>query len=157
MELEHPFIPDRHIKIIADDILVDMNYGTGAVKITPAHDHNDYACGKRNGLPLVNVFDEDGKINQNGGKYLGLPRFDCRVKIYEDLQALGLIKGKRPNEMRLGVCSKSNDIIEPYMKPQWYVDCKDLAKRSCDAVRSKELLIVPKEYERTWFDWLEKI
>lgn len=79
MELEHPFIPDRHMKIIADPILVDMNYGTGAVKITPAHDHNDYACGKRNGLSNINVFDEDGRINANGGKYAGIMRFDCRI------------------------------------------------------------------------------
>ena len=78
-ELEHPFIADRHMKIIADAVLVDMNYGTGAVKITPAHDHNDYACGKRNGLGQINVFDEDGKINHNGGKYQGLMRFDARV------------------------------------------------------------------------------
>ena len=70
---------------------------------------------------------------------------------------MGIIKRKRPNEMRLGICSKSNDIIEPYLKPQWYVDCKDLAKRSCDAVRNKELLIVPDQYEKVWFDWLEKI
>lgn len=78
MELEHPFIPERSMKIIGDPVLVDMNYGTGAVKITPAHDHNDYACGKRNGLQMINVFDEDGKINHNGGKYQGLMRFDCR-------------------------------------------------------------------------------
>jgi valyl-tRNA synthetase len=69
MELEHPFISDRHMKIIGDAELVDMTFGTGAVKITPAHDHNDYNCGKRHGLPMVNVFDEDGRINHNGGKF----------------------------------------------------------------------------------------
>jgi valyl-tRNA synthetase len=105
------------MKIIADPVLVDMNYGTGAVKITPAHDHNDYACGKRHGLAQINVFDEDGKINHNGGKYAGMMRFDCRVTIFKDLEALGLLKGKKPNPMRLGLCSKSNDIIEPYLKP----------------------------------------
>jgi valyl-tRNA synthetase len=156
-ELEHPFIADRVMKIIADPVLVDMSYGTGAVKITPAHDHNDYACGKRHGLAQINVFDEDGKINHNGGKYAGMMRFDCRVTIFKDLEALGLLKGKKPNPMRLGLCSKSNDIIEPYLKPQWYADCKELAKRSCDAVRNKELVILPVEHERTWFDWLEKI
>jgi len=145
------------MKIIGDPVLVDMNYGTGAVKITPAHDHNDYACGKRHGLAQINVFDEDGKINHNGGKYAGMMRFDCRVTIFKDLEALGLLKGKKPNPMRLGLCSKSNDIIEPYLKPQWYADCKELAKRSCDAVRNKELVILPVEHERTWFDWLEKI
>jgi valyl-tRNA synthetase len=77
-ELEHPFIADRQMKIIADPVLVDMAYGTGAVKITPAHDHNDYACGKRHQLQQINVFDEDGRINSNGGKYAGMMRFDCR-------------------------------------------------------------------------------
>jgi len=77
--------------------------------------------------------------------------------MFLDMTEMGIIKGKRPNEMRLGICSKSNDIIEPYLKPQWYVDCKDLARRSCDAVRNKELLIVPDQYEKVWFDWLEKI
>lgn len=105
------------MKIIADPVLVDMNYGTGAVKITPAHDHNDYACGKRNGLPSINIFDEDGRINHNGGKYAGMMRFDCRNQMFKDMTEMGLIKGKRPNEMRLGICSKSNDIIEPYLKP----------------------------------------
>ena len=71
MELIHPFIPDRHMKIIADPVLVDMAYGTGAVKITPAHDPNDYACGKRHGLAQINIMDEDGRINHNGGNYAG--------------------------------------------------------------------------------------
>lgn len=84
-------------------------------------------------------------------------RFDCRNQIFKDMTEMGLIRGKKPNDMRLGVCSKSGDIIEPFLKPQWYVDCKDMAKRSCDAVRNKELLIVPESYEKVWFDWLEKI
>lgn len=104
---------------------------------------------------MVNVFDEDGKINENGGKYKGMMRFDCRVQIEKDLEAMHLIRGKEKNEMRLGICSKTNDIIEPFLKPQWYVDCKDLAKRSCDAVRSKDLVIIPDQHEKTWFDWLE--
>jgi valyl-tRNA synthetase len=79
MELIHPFIPDRSMKIIGDPVLVDMAYGTGAVKITPAHDPNDYACGKRHSLAQVNVLDEDGRINANGGPYAGLMRYDCRV------------------------------------------------------------------------------
>jgi valyl-tRNA synthetase len=78
-ELEHPFIKDRKMVIVADSILVNMEFGTGAVKITPAHDHNDYACGNRHGLQQINVFDEEGKINHNGGPYQGMMRFDCRV------------------------------------------------------------------------------
>jgi valyl-tRNA synthetase len=104
--------------VIADDILVNMEFGTGAVKITPAHDPNDYACGKRHNLEQINIFDENGKINYNGGKeFEGLPRFDARVEVYKALEKLGHIKGKSPNPMRLGLCSKSNDIIEPYLKP----------------------------------------
>jgi valyl-tRNA synthetase len=77
-KIKHPFIPNRNMTVIADDILVDMNFGTGAVKITPAHDHNDFECGKRHNLPMFNIFTEDGKINENGGPYKGMMRFDCR-------------------------------------------------------------------------------
>jgi valyl-tRNA synthetase len=144
--------------IITDDILVDMSFGTGAVKITPAHDHNDNVCGRRNGLEMINVFDESGRINHIGGsKFSGMMRFEARNAIYAELNSLGLIIGKKPNPMRLGRCSKSNDIIEPLLKPQWYVNCKDMAKRSVDAVRNKELIILPEAHEKTWFDWLENI
>jgi valyl-tRNA synthetase len=157
-ELEHPFIKDRKIVVITDETLVNMEFGTGAVKITPAHDPNDFQCGKRHGLEQINVFDEDGKINANGGpEFEGLPRFDARVKVYQSLEKLGLIKGKTPNPMRLGLCSKSNDIIEPYLKPQWYVDCKDMAARSVAAVRNGDLKIVPDSHEKTWYQWLENI
>jgi valyl-tRNA synthetase len=117
MELEHPFIKDRHMKIIADAELVNMAFGTGAVKITPAHDPNDYNCGKRHNLPMISILDEDGRINCNGGQFEGVMRFDCRNDIYKELEKLGLMRGKKPNEMRLGVCSKSHDIIEPFLKP----------------------------------------
>jgi len=157
-ELEHPFCPDRKIVVITDDVLVDMNYGTGAVKITPAHDPNDNLCGKRHNLEFINMLDETGQINHVGGeKFAGMMRFDARVAIYEELKKLGLIGEKYPNPMRLGRCSKSNDIIEPLLKPQWYVNCKGMAKRSVDAVRNKELIITPESHEKTWFDWLENI
>lgn len=156
-ELEHPFVPDRKVVIIHDDTLVNMDFGTGAVKITPAHDPNDYNAGKRHNLEFISVFDEDGKINEIGGEFAGMMRFDARNAVYEALDKKGLIMGKKPNPMRLGKCSKSGDIIEPMLKPQWYVDCKDMAKRSVDAVRNKELIIQPESHERTWFEWLENI
>ena len=157
-ELEHPFCPDRKIVVITDDVLVDMNYGTGAVKITPAHDPNDNLCGKRHNLEFINMLNENGQINNVGGnKFAGMMRFDARVAIYNELKELGLIGEKTPNPMRLGRCSKSNDIIEPLLKPQWYVDCKDMAKRSVDAVRNKELIITPESHEQTWFNWLDNI
>lgn len=157
-ELEHPFCPERKMVVIADPILVDMNYGTGAVKITPAHDHNDNACGRRHGLEMINMLDENGRVNHVGGElFARLMRFEARNKIFVELGKLGLLGEKRPNPMRIGRCSKSNDIIEPLLKPQWYVNCKNMAARSCDAVRNKELLIIPNSHEKTWFDWLENI
>ena len=117
-ELEHPFCPNRKIVVITDPILVDMNFGTGAVKITPAHDPNDYQCGKRNKLEFINILEENGQINHVGGSlFSGLMRYDARNAVYTELDKLGLIVGKKPNPMRLGRCSKSNDIIEPLMKP----------------------------------------
>jgi len=84
-------------------------------------------------------------------------RFDARVEVYKALEKIGRIHGKTPNPMRLGICSRSGDIIEPYLKPQWYVNCKDMAARAVDAVKTKELLIVPESHEKTWFHWLENI
>ena len=157
-ELEHPFCPDRKMKVIADPVLVDMAFGTGAVKITPAHDPNDYLCGKRHSLEFINVLTEGGAINAVGGKlFSGMMRFDARDAVRAELEKLGLLVGKKPNAMRLGRCAKTKDIIEPFLKPQWYVDCKEMAARACDAVRTKELTILPPSEEKTWFRWLENI
>lgn len=134
-----------------------MNFGTGAVKVTPAHDPNDYQCGKRNNLEFVSIFSEEGKINSIGGKFEGMMRFDCRIEIEKELDKMGLIRGKKDNDMRLGICSKTNDIIEPFLKPQWYIDCKDMANRSCEALRKGDLIIMPESHHKTWYDWLEKI
>ena len=156
-ELEHPFYPDRKVVVVADDVLVNMDFGTGAVKVTPAHDKNDYACGKRHNLPMINVFEENGKVASNGGQFAGLMRFDARDAVYQALDSKGLIIGKKPNPMSIGRCSKSNDIIEPLLKPQWYVDCKGMAARAVDAVRSGELKVVPEEHHATWYRFLENI
>ena len=101
-ELIHPFIKDRKMIIIADDILVDMNFGTGAVKVTPAHDPNDFECGKRNNLPQISILDDAGNINENGGEYNGMPRFLVRELIINKLTTLGLYKGKKDNAMSVG-------------------------------------------------------
>ena len=103
--------------VIADEKLVDMTFGTGAVKITPAHDNNDFNCGKRHGLPMINILNENGKIHLPGSKYHGMPRYECREAIEKDLIDLGLFKDKNPNPMVLGICSKTGDIIEPFLKP----------------------------------------
>lgn len=156
-ELEHPFIPDRHMIIVADPILVDMNFGTGAVKITPAHDHNDYACGLRNNLPQINIFNDNGSINENGGPYAGMMRFDARLKMEEDMKQLGIFKGKNKNPMKIGKCSKTGDLIEPLLKPQWYVRCKGMADMSIEAVKKGDLKIIPENFVQTWDQWLGNI
>eukprot|EP01038_Epipyxis_sp_PR26KG_P012499 gene12499-16767_t len=154
--LIHPFV-NRRIPIICDSTLVDMSFGTGAVKVTPAHDPNDYTCGKRNNLEFIIVLTEDGRIAPNGGKFAGMMRYDARIAMEEELKTLGLFKGKAVNKMRLGKCSRSGDIIEPMLTPQWYVNCTSMAQRSIDAVRNGELKIVPDMHEATWYRWLENI
>jgi valyl-tRNA synthetase len=154
--LVHPFV-DRKIPIVTDGTLVDMNFGTGAVKVTPAHDPNDYNCGKRNNLDFIVIFTLDGKIAENGGKFAGMLRYDARVAMEAALKELGLFRGKEENAMRLGLCSRSGDIIEPMLTPQWYVNCSSMAKRAVDAVRNGEMKIVPDMHEQTWYMWLENI
>ncbi len=154
--LVHPFV-DRKIPIITDGELVDMNFGTGAVKVTPAHDPNDYSCGKRNNLEFIIVLSEDGKIAANGGKFAGLMRYDARITMEKELESLGLLRGKQENPMRLGLCSRTGDIIEPMLTPQWYVNCASMAQRSVEAVRNGELKIFPVMHESTWYMWLENI
>jgi valyl-tRNA synthetase len=154
--LVHPFVA-RKIPLITDAVLVDMSFGTGAVKVTPAHDPNDYSCGKRNGLEFISMLTENGKINSNGGKFEGMMRYDARIKIEEELTALGLFRGKAPNKMRLGICSRSGDIIEPMITPQWYVNCNSMAASALAAVENKELTILPSAHEATWKYWLENI
>ena len=154
--LVHPFV-SRKIPLITDAVLVDMSFGTGAVKVTPAHDPNDYSCGKRNGLEFISMLTENGKINSNGGKFEGIMRYDARIQIEEELTALGLFRGKAPNKMRLGLCSRSGDIIEPMITPQWYVNCNSMAASALAAVENKELTILPSAHEATWKYWLENI
>ena len=153
----HPF-NGRRIPIICDAELVDMEFGTGCVKITPAHDPNDFNTGKRHDLEFINVFTEEGLVNEQGGEqFQGMKRFECRVAITEALDKLGLYRGKANNPMRLGLCSRSKDVIEPMLKPQWWVNCQDMAKEACDAARDKRLEILPTFMEPTWFRWLENI
>ena len=157
-ELVHPFLPDRKIVVIADDVLVDMAFGTGAVKITPAHDPNDFLCGQRHNLPRINILDDAGFINANGGdKYAGKHRFEVRELIIEDLKAVGLYRKKENNPMAVGICSRSKDIVEPIIRPQWWVDCKEMADRAIKAAKEKDLVLLPGYAEQTWYRWLENI
>ena len=156
--LVHPFHPDRKIAVITDPILVDMEKGTGAVKVTPAHDPNDFACGQRNNLEQINIFTSHGAMNENSAEFAGMMRFDARKKVIARLDELDLYRGKTPNPgMRLGLCSRSKDVVEPLLKPQWWVDCKEMASRAVNAVRSGELEIIPSSQETIWYHWLENI
>lgn len=155
--LIHPFIPDRMLKIVIDDTLVDPNFGTGCVKITPAHDQNDFDCGQRHLLPVINIFNDDGTINENGGKFQGMGRFEVRTKIIEALTSLNLYKGKTPNKMTISFCSRSKDIVEPLVRAQWWVNCQEMATKALKAVESRELRLIPKTFDKTWNQWLSNI
>ena len=155
--LVHPIIKDRKMTVIVDDELVDMAFGTGAVKVTPAHDPNDFECGKRNNLEFINILNDNGTFNENTGKYQNKRRYDVRYELIAELTELGLFRGKKPNPMSITVCSKSKDVIEPLMRPQWYVDCKDIAKRMINVVKTGEMNIYPPNQDKIWFHFLENI
>lgn len=154
--LVHPFV-DRKIPIVTDGVLVDMEFGTGAVKITPAHDPNDYECGIRNDLQFINILNGDGTINENGGEFAGMKRLDARKAVVSALDKLGVFKGTKPNPMRLSKCSRSGDVIEPLLVPQWYVKCEEMAKKALEAEKSGDLKIIPSVFVNTWYHWLENI
>ncbi|ETO28789.1 hypothetical protein RFI_08334 [Reticulomyxa filosa] len=154
----HPFLK-RKLPIVCDSF-VDPQFGSGAVKITPAHDENDFECGRRHNLDFINILTEDGRINANGGDlFAGMPRYEARAAIIAELTKLGLFVGRQDNPMGLQICSRSKDVIEPYLKPQWYVNCTDMAKKALDAVFvTKELKITPTvEGERLWQYFLGNI
>lgn len=132
--LIHPF-NRRRIPIIRDSELVDMSFGTGAVKITPAHDPNDHECGKRHNLEFITMLNPDGSINHNGAEFEGMTRYNTRIAVEDALKEKGLYVGKEPNKMRLDLCSRSGDILEPMITPQWYVNCTDMANWAVQAVR----------------------
>jgi len=155
-ELVHPFFPERKMVVIAD-AMVDREFGTGCVKITPAHDPNDFKAGKRHGLEQINVFNEDGSISQIGGQFAKQHRFEARKTVEQALKEKGLWVDKKSHTMRLGLCSRSKDIIEPYLKPQWWMNCTNLAQESVNALREGRLKITPEEHHKTWYHWLENI
>ncbi|CCF55985.1 hypothetical protein KAFR_0A05500 [Kazachstania africana CBS 2517] len=155
--IQHPFLP-RKIPIITDSEAVDIEFGTGAVKITPAHDQNDYNTGKRHNLEFINILTDDGLLNENcGEEWQGMKRFDARKKVIEKLKEMGLFVGQEDNEMTIPTCSRSGDIIEPLLKPQWWVAQGDMAKDAIKAVRNGDITITPKSSEAEYFHWLENI
>uniref|UniRef100_A0AAQ6A519 valine--tRNA ligase n=1 Tax=Amphiprion ocellaris TaxID=80972 RepID=A0AAQ6A519_AMPOC len=151
----HPFC-DRKMPIVFDDF-VDMNFGTGAVKITPAHDHNDYEVGERHNLTFINILDENGLLINVPPPFLGMKRFEARKAVLQSLKDRGLFKEIKDNPMVVPVCSRSKDIVEPLLKPQWYVNCTDMGKQAADAVRDGSLKIIPDHHLKTWFNWMDNI
>jgi len=144
--VQHPFLP-RRLPILTDT-MVDPAFGSGAVKVTPAHDPNDFEYGRRLSLEFITcINDDDGLMSSECGPYAGKPRFDVRRLLLNDLKERGLYRDSKENEMILPICSRSKDILEPLLKPQWYVNCKTMAQRSIDAVRSQELKILPNMFE----------
>ncbi|KAF3936106.1 hypothetical protein ABW20_dc0109728 [Dactylellina cionopaga] len=154
--VKHPFIHDRIMPIVADDY-VEMDFGTGAVKITPAHDFNDYALGKRHCLEFINILNDNGTMNDNAGPYKGMKRFDVRFKILNDLKELGLYVETKDNPMMVPFCNKTKDIIEPLLKPQWWMKMEDMAKEAIQAVKAGEVKIRPQTSENDFYRWLEGI
>jgi valyl-tRNA synthetase len=150
-----PFV-ERDVPIVADEA-VDREFGTGAVKITPAHDQNDYELAKRHDLPMITVLDDAAALNENGDGYAGLDRYEARTRIVADLATRGDLLGEKPHEMLIGRCQRSHDVIEPRLKTQWFVRTKPLAERSLAATRQGRTKIVPARFEAVWEHWLTNI
>ena len=150
-------LSDRKIPIIADDY-VDMEFGTGCVKITPAHDFNDYEIGQRHKLEVINVLTDNASINLNAPtKYQGLDRFEARKAIVNDLEKQKLIEKIDPHTLMVPRGDRTNSIIEPYMTDQWFVKVKPLAEPAIDAVKNGSIRFVPENWEKTYFNWMENI
>jgi valyl-tRNA synthetase len=154
--VSHPFL-DREIPIVGDAILVDPEFGSGAVKITPAHDFNDFEVGKRHDLPNITIMNVDGSINAAGGPFEGLDRFEARKAVKAQLAELGLARGSQPHTMALPRSQRSGAPIEPMISTQWFVKMEPLAAPSIAAVENGETRFVPKQWENTYFAWMRDI
>jgi valyl-tRNA synthetase len=147
---------NKEIPVIADEY-VDMEFGTGAVKITPAHDPNDYQVGKRHNLPEPNIMNEDGSINLKGSKYDGLDRYEARKLIVEDLKNQGLLIKTETHNHNVGCHDRCGVVIEPMTSKQWFVKMEPLAAPAIEVVRNKTIKFVPERFEKTYFNWMENI
>ncbi len=149
-------VVDREIPIVAD-AYCEMEFGTGAVKITPGHDPNDFEVAQRTGVPVMRVFTDDGHINELGGKFCGMDRFECRKAIVEELQESGNLLRIEPYAHNVGTCYRCHTTIEPIVSKQWFVSMKPLAKPAIEAVRSGDIRFVPSRFDKTYFNWMENI
>lgn len=146
----------RRIPVVADSY-VDMEFGTGVVKITPAHDPNDFEVGLRHHLEVINVMNDDGSINENGGKYAGLPGLEARRQIVEDLKEQGFLVSIEPIRHNVGTCYRCHSTIEPRVSKQWFVKMEPLAKPAIEVVRSGKTKFIPERLEKVYYNWMENI
>ena len=147
---------NREIPIITDE-LAQLEFGTGAVKVTPAHDPNDFEAGKRHNLPQIDVMDEHAHMNQNAGAYAGLDRFEARKRVLADLEAQGFLVGAKDYTISLGKCDRCGSVVEPRLSEQWFVKIQPLADRATEAVESGEITIVPDNYRQIYLNWMNNI
>ena len=149
-------LTDRQIPVIADEY-VDMEFGTGCVKITPAHDPNDFEVGKRHNLEEINIMNDDATINERGGKYAGMDRYEARRAMVEDLEKQGLLVKVVDHEHSVGTHDRCKTIVEPMIKPQWFVRMKEMAKAAMDVLKTDDLNFVPERFDKIYLHWLENI
>jgi len=146
----------REIPVIADDY-VTREFGTGALKITPGHDPNDYEIGQRHGLPVLSMLDREAKVTEVGGPYAGLERFECRKKLWADMKAAGLVIKEEPYALKVPRSQRGGEIIEPMISTQWFVHIKPQAEKALMAVRNGDIRIVPDHFEKVYNNWMENI
>src|SRR5579862_5737472 len=147
---------NREIPIITDD-LAQPEFGTGAVKVTPAHDPNDFEAGLRHNLPQIEVIDEHGRMNQNAGSYAGLDRFEARKRVLEDLREQGFLVGEKDYTIALGKCDRCGTVVEPRLSTQWFIKIAPLAQRAAEVVENGEITIVPENYKTIYLNWMRNI
>lgn len=146
----------REIPIIADEY-VDKEFGTGAVKITPAHDPNDFEVGRRHQLPIIRVMNDDATINEKGGKYQGMDRYEARRAIVADLEAIGALLKVEDHQHNVGQCYRCGTVVEPLTSDQWFVKMKPLAKEAIRVVKEKEVQFVPERFSKIYMNWMENV
>lgn len=147
---------DREIPIVADDY-VEMDFGTGCVKMTPAHDPNDFEVGLRHNLDTIRVIDDNGKINENGGKYCGMDRYEARKAVVADMEALGLMEKTEDYSHNVGTCYRCGSDVEPLISAQWFVKMEPLAKEALRVVRDGEVQFIPERFSKTYTNWMENV
>src|SRR5271165_2029604 len=155
---KHVLLPlmNREIPIIIDE-LAQPEFGTGAVKVTPAHDPNDFAAGKRHNLPQIDIMDEHAHMNQNAGRYAGLDRYEARKRVLADLQEQGFLVAEKDYALSLGKCDRCGTVVEPRLSEQWFIKIQPLAEKAIEAVESGEITIVPENYKQIYLNWMNNI